>query len=275
MARIEVPITVMNPTTGLPVNGASVAISQRVGGTAATWWTAETAGSSSTNAVITDALGRASAWVARGTYNLTVSGAGLTTYVEPFDALPAADKGGDGIWLPDAAVTNVKVASGLDASKLTTGSLPSTAHGANTIPTSALQSASVTMAKMATGAGQRVLGASGNFGGNLSAGGSIATLGTVGPLTHNSRPALCLFFIHFLASTLSGSVVYRIKLDGTSVATQSVSMIDATTVHTGIVSVVYTSASLSGSHTWTAGADQTGGNTVYHQGAVMIVLEQY
>src|SRR4051812_26100727 len=125
MARASISVVVTSPATGLPVSGASVAVSQRSNAAAVTWWSAETGGSSSTAALTTNANGRVSGWVDRGAYNLTISGAGLTTYVEPWDAVPAADLGGDTLWLPDTGIDNRQLASGLDAAKLTTGTLPS------------------------------------------------------------------------------------------------------------------------------------------------------
>jgi microcystin-dependent protein len=104
MPRVEVPITVINGTTGLPVSGAAVAIAYRSSGTAAPWWTSESGGTSSTSAVITDAQGRVNAWVDRGAYNLTVTGTGITTYTEPFDAAPAVDGSVDAKWASSTLV---------------------------------------------------------------------------------------------------------------------------------------------------------------------------
>ena len=92
MARIEAPIVALNSTTGLPVAGASVQIKFRSSGTNATWWTAETGGVSSTAACVTDSAGRISAWLDRGQYNCVVSGSGITTYTEPWDAVSAGDE---------------------------------------------------------------------------------------------------------------------------------------------------------------------------------------
>lgn len=104
MARAELPIVVLNTTTGLPVSGASVAVKYRSSGLAATWWTQETGGTSSTASITTDASGRTSAWLDRGAYNCTVSGTGITTYTEPWDSSPGADGGIDSLWLPDNVI---------------------------------------------------------------------------------------------------------------------------------------------------------------------------
>jgi microcystin-dependent protein len=104
MARVEVPITVLNSTTGLPVNGAAVAISHRSTGSPATWYPSESGGTASTAAVISDAQGRISAWVERGAYNLGVTGTGITPYTEPWDAVPGGDLSADVAWISDLAL---------------------------------------------------------------------------------------------------------------------------------------------------------------------------
>lgn len=101
MARVEVPITVITPA-GTPVSGASVAITLRSNGSAATWYTAETGGVGSTAPASTDANGRIAAWVDRGAYNCTISGSGITTYVEAFDATPGGDQTVDPGWVSAA-----------------------------------------------------------------------------------------------------------------------------------------------------------------------------
>jgi hypothetical protein len=111
MARVEVPITVLNSSTGLPVNGAAVAITHRSTGNPATWYSAETGGTSSTASVVTDANGRLSAWVERGSYNLAVTGTGITPYTEAWDAVPASDGSIDSPWLSD----NLGTLLGLDS----------------------------------------------------------------------------------------------------------------------------------------------------------------
>lgn len=113
MARVELPIVALNSTTGLPVSGASVAVKLRSSGLNATWWTAETGGTSSTAAITTDSSGRVTGWVDRGAYNCIISGTGITTYTEPFDASPAADNAIDALWLPDNIIANRHLADGV------------------------------------------------------------------------------------------------------------------------------------------------------------------
>lgn len=104
MARVELPIVALNTTTGLPVAGASVQVKFRSSGTNATWWTQETGGTSSTSAIVTDSAGRANGWLDRGAYNCVISGTGITTYTESWDAAPASDNAIDGLWLPDNVI---------------------------------------------------------------------------------------------------------------------------------------------------------------------------
>lgn len=151
MARVELPIVVINSSTGLPVNGASVAIAFRSTGAPATWYTAETGGTASTAAVITDANGRATAWLPRGAYNCTVTGTGITPYTEPWDAVPGADQALDTLWVADGAITNAKLASGIDAGKLTTGTLPAARLPASGVGATQLADGIVTFAKMVNG----------------------------------------------------------------------------------------------------------------------------
>lgn len=113
MARVELPIVALNSTTGLPVSGASVAVKYRSSGLNATWWTAETGGTSSTASITTDSSGRITGWVDRGAYNCTISGTGITTYTEPFDAAPAADNAIDALWLPDNVIATRHLGDGV------------------------------------------------------------------------------------------------------------------------------------------------------------------
>lgn len=104
MARVKVPIVVINSSTGLPVNGASVALSYRGAGGAAPWYPTESGGTSSTSAIATDASGRVGAWVDRGAYSATISGTGITTYTESFDAATSSDASVDPKWMDPAVL---------------------------------------------------------------------------------------------------------------------------------------------------------------------------
>lgn len=123
MARVELPITVINSSTGLPVPGASIAASYRSNGAPAPWWTSETGGSSSTSAIITDSAGRANAWLERGAYNLAVTGTGITPYTEPWDAIPASDNTFDIALIPDGTIPLSKLVAAVQQSLMPVGTI--------------------------------------------------------------------------------------------------------------------------------------------------------
>lgn len=157
MARVELPVVVKDSTTGAAISGAAIAISQRSTGAPVAWFTTETGGSSSVSAVITDSTGKGNAWVARGAYNLTVTGTGLATTTLPWDALPAADGGLEDLWLPSNSLPDAKVATGVDAAKITEGLLSPSRIGAASIATANLADAAVAQAQMASGSGIRLI----------------------------------------------------------------------------------------------------------------------
>lgn len=123
MARVELPVTVINSTTGLPVAGAAIAASYRSSGAPAPWWAAETGGTSSTAAIITDSAGRATAWFERGQYNLAVTGTGITPYTEPWDALPSGDATLDMAFIPDGSIPLAKLVAAVQQALVPTGSI--------------------------------------------------------------------------------------------------------------------------------------------------------
>lgn len=67
-------------------SGASVQVNIR-GGSAATVYSAATGAGTLSNPLTTDANGRIEGWLDEGSYDLVVSGAGLTTYTERFEAV--------------------------------------------------------------------------------------------------------------------------------------------------------------------------------------------
>lgn len=107
--RTEIPITVLD-AQGNPILGATVAVTNRVGGAAAPLYLGETGATVVGNPTVTDAAGRVNAWVDRGSYAAVISAPGLATYTEPFESAPASDGGVDTAWLADLAVTAAKIA---------------------------------------------------------------------------------------------------------------------------------------------------------------------
>lgn len=270
MARVELPVTVLNPTTGLPVNGASVAITQRATAAAVTWWTAETGGTSSTAAVVTDANGRATAWTARGAYNLTISGPGITTYVEPWDAIPSADGGADTAYFPDNVVTSAKV-SALDAAKITTGTLPAARYGTGTIPGSALVDGAVTIAKMAVGNGSRILLVRTLFGYTLAAGGTVDIIPGGEIVTHNNKAGVAIY-LHSFRATGTSTASFKLIRGGVAQATWNYAMVSG---DFGMVGQVYAYTALTGAQTWGSTVSQVGGATVEGDGqGILLIVEQ-
>lgn len=123
MARTEIPITVFN-SAGAPVNGASVKLSFRASGADATWYPSETGGTGSTTALVTDANGRVSGWIDRGSYNASITGSGITSYTEAFESTPGGNASIDANWLPDGVVTTAKISDGqITSAKIADGAI--------------------------------------------------------------------------------------------------------------------------------------------------------
>lgn len=99
MARVKIPIAVIDPN-GTAVQGASVSVKKRSDGSNAVLYQAETGPTTVNNPTATDAVGRVQAWVDRGSYNATISGTGIATYTQAFEAGPASDRSVDSFWLP-------------------------------------------------------------------------------------------------------------------------------------------------------------------------------
>jgi hypothetical protein len=122
MARIQVPITVID-LSGNGVSGAAVRVQNRVGGADATLYTSESGPTTAANPTTTDSYGRVSAWVtAPGQYNALVSGTGITSYTQPFDAVPGENfdvgnsKVGAGGWATGAFSARLASAFGTTTS---------------------------------------------------------------------------------------------------------------------------------------------------------------
>ena len=119
MARAEIPLTIIDPATGNAIVGASVAVKLRATGVSAVVYAAETGATTVANPRTSDANGRVSGWVDRGAYQFDISGTGLTSYTEFWDAATSSDGGLDTAWLAASSVTTVK----LDTGAVTTAKL--------------------------------------------------------------------------------------------------------------------------------------------------------
>lgn len=125
MARTEIPLIVLDPATGNAVVGASVAVKDRVTGSASTVYAAETGATTVTNPRTTDAYGRVSGWIERGSYQFDISGTGLVSYTEYYESSPGGDGTIDTNWIASSAVTNIKIADGtLTPAKGAQGTFP-------------------------------------------------------------------------------------------------------------------------------------------------------
>src|SRR4051812_1169580 len=88
MARVELLVTVDKIVSSnlQPASGASVQVSVRSTGSPSTVYAAETGGTTVSNPLVTDANGRVNGWVDEGSYILGISGSGITSYNQPYEA---------------------------------------------------------------------------------------------------------------------------------------------------------------------------------------------
>jgi hypothetical protein len=144
MARVELLVTVDKLLTDAdlasqylsPVSGASVQVNVRAGGSPATVYAAETGGTTVSNPLVTDAQGRVNGWVDEGSYVLNISGSGITSYNQPYEAVRgdevAAINGArvitntmPGTSILSDSIPNTKLAAGAVLGKhLSEGALP-------------------------------------------------------------------------------------------------------------------------------------------------------
>jgi hypothetical protein len=86
MARIEIPHIVIT-SAGAPAVGALATVNIRNGGPASIFVNESTADlTAASNPLTTDSMGRIEGWVNEGSYDIVVSGAGITTYTQRFEA---------------------------------------------------------------------------------------------------------------------------------------------------------------------------------------------
>jgi microcystin-dependent protein len=134
MARVEIPIVVDKLVSGnwQPASGASVQVNVRGGG-AATVYSAATGGTPLANPLTTDSEGRVVGYADEGSYDLVVSGSGITTYTVEVELAR-----GDSL----ITIGNTKIAN--DA--ITTAKLAD-----NSVSTAKIIDGAVTAAKLASG----------------------------------------------------------------------------------------------------------------------------
>lgn len=118
MPRIPVFIYTADPATGNALPSVTCTVKNRITNTNVSLFSAETGGSSVTNPLTSDSLGRAFAWTERVPLKIDYSGAGITAYTEyrgdasqpTFEStLPASPYDGQEIYFQDANMATAGV----------------------------------------------------------------------------------------------------------------------------------------------------------------------
>lgn len=118
MPRIPVFIYTADPATGNALPSVTCTVKNRITNTNVSLFSAETGGSSVTNPLTSDSLGRAFAWTERVPLKIDYSGAGITAYTEErgdvalptFEStLPASPYEGQEIYFQDAALATLGI----------------------------------------------------------------------------------------------------------------------------------------------------------------------
>lgn len=86
MARVEITENVQT-SRGSGVSGASVQITDALTGSAVTVYASRTGSTTVVNPVTTDSSGRIEGWLPTGSYNLAVTGSGISPYTQPYEAI--------------------------------------------------------------------------------------------------------------------------------------------------------------------------------------------
>lgn len=111
-------------------------------GSASTVYTTPDLGTTATNPITADAAGRITGWLDQGSYNLVVSGTGITTYTQPFDAMPASNIVPGANTVGSSQLTSAAVTSGkIFTDAVTDGNRP--------VVTDSIRDGSVTTGKLA------------------------------------------------------------------------------------------------------------------------------
>jgi hypothetical protein len=113
MARVEIPLVILDHESGLVTEGASVTIKSRVTNGVVPVYAGETELNEITQPLVSDESGRVQGWLPRGAYVAEITPPGKTMYPEPMDLVPAADGSFDPAWVPDEGIPASKI-SGLN-----------------------------------------------------------------------------------------------------------------------------------------------------------------
>ena len=154
MSRVEIPEAVIT-VAGAAVSGASVQVNVRSSGAAATVYTSATGGATNANPLSTDSSGRIEGWLEEGSYDLVVSGTGISTYTQRMEASAGVQSpgfqftaAGDFVYA-SAANSGTRLAAGTSVQTMHSGSVPRWAQVTDEDVSSA---ASVSLSKLAVGA---------------------------------------------------------------------------------------------------------------------------
>jgi hypothetical protein len=195
MARVELLVTVDKIVSSnlQPVSGGSVLVKLRSTGSPVPVYAAETGGTTISNPLVTDANGRVNGWVDEASLVLTISGSGITSYNQPYEATRA-----DSLVVIDGA----RVAAGtMPGSSIQNNSIPSTAYGPGSILGKHLAESAMPLGTVL--AWWQPTKPGGGF--TIPAGFAVADGSTLGPAAHNFPGGGSVVLPNLIDSTLIGA----------------------------------------------------------------------
>lgn len=135
MARGEIPIVVTN-SDGEPINGATAVVNIRGGATAKVYQVANPADTTEyTNPLLTNAAGRFDGWLDDGSYDIQITGSGITSYTQALEVVNgAAINAFQGSRIVGGTVANAALAGGITGSKIATQTITRDKLDANVVP---------------------------------------------------------------------------------------------------------------------------------------------
>jgi len=159
MARSQIPFIVQD-TAGNVVSGASISINVRGAGLATVYAVEATSNVTPiANPVTSTSLGAIPGWLEEGSYAVTVSGTGLTTFTKTVEIVRGdavigttrlVDLGVTSGKIADLSITNAKIADGsIGTSKISDGTITGVKLVAGTVGTTQLTDTGVTSGKLA------------------------------------------------------------------------------------------------------------------------------
>jgi hypothetical protein len=134
MARGEIPIVVTNSSTGDAVVGATAVVNIRGGGVATVYQDATT--STPVSPLLSNAAGRFDGWLDDGSYDIQITGSGITSYTQALEVVNgAAINAFQGSRLVTGTVAGTALANlGVTGAKIATQTITRDKLDANVIP---------------------------------------------------------------------------------------------------------------------------------------------